>query len=205
MFPPNGVPLRNEQGVPLPNGPLLTRLRPVPGHPLAALYAPVQQEPGAQGSEPPVPPAGWISLYPLACEWASFAQALPADLDSCRMTQAFQAVAMAFLALSHEESAYAHYFLVGNRLRYPPCTVAEGLEQVGMDLHEAVINWTAVGLWLEGLLRNVPVVADLSELVRPLIITTHTQQERVWALLLHVQQEYARLTGHQQEQEGTPS
>ncbi len=49
MFPPNGVPLRNEQGVPLPNGPLLTRLRPVPGHPLAALYAPVQQEPGAQG------------------------------------------------------------------------------------------------------------------------------------------------------------
>src|SRR6266542_606616 len=173
----------------IPHVSFITGFRPAPGHPLAALYAPLSQEPGTKGTEPPVLPAGWISLHPLACEWASFVGALPADLDSCRMTQAFQAVAMAFLALAHENSAYAHYFLVGNRLRYPPCTVAEGLEQVGVDLHEAVINWTAVGLWLDGLLRNVPVTADLSELVHPLLITTHTQQERVWGLLLHVQQE----------------
>ncbi len=189
------------------HGPLLSQLRPAPGHPLAALYGPVGQDATtAQESEPPVRLVGWISLYPLACEWASFAGALPADLDSCPMAQVFQAVAMAFLALAHEESAYAHYFLVGNRLRYPPSTVAEGLEQVGVDLHEALIDWTAVGLWLEGLLRNVPVTADLSELVRPLLITTRTQQERVWALLLHVQEEYGRLSEQSsphQPQEGT--
>ena len=188
------------------HGPLLSQLRPAPGHPLAVLYGPLSQEADTQGTEPAVRPVGWISLHPLACEWASFAGALPADLDSCPMAQAFQAVGMAFLALAHEESAYAHYFLVGNRLRYPPPTVAEGLEQVGVDLHEALIDWTAVGLWLEGLLRNVPVTADLSELVRPLLITTRTQQERVWALLLHVQEEYGRLSEQSsphQPQEGT--
>jgi hypothetical protein len=101
---------------------------------------------------------------------------------------------MAFLALSHEESAYAHYFLLGNRLRYPPSTITEGLEQTGVDLHEAFVNWTAVGLWLERLVNDGHATPRLLDTVRPLVMEARTQQQRLWSLLLSVQEEHARLT-----------
>jgi hypothetical protein len=110
---------------------------------------------------------------------------------------------MAFLALSHEESAYAHYFLLGNRLRYPPATVAEGLEQTGVDLHEAFVDWTAVGLWLERLVNDGHTGPHLLDTVRPLVMQARAQQQRLWSLLLSVQEEHARLTqqdaAHKQE------
>ncbi len=101
---------------------------------------------------------------------------------------------MTFLALYHEESAYAHYFLLGNRLRYPPSTIAEGLEQTGVDLHEAFVDWTAVGMWLERLANDGHTLPQLLDTVRPLIMQARTQQQRLWSLLVSVQEEHARLT-----------
>ncbi len=114
---------------------------------------------------------------------------------------------MAFLALSHEESAYAHYFLLGNRLRYPPSTIAEGLEQTGVDLHEAFVDWTAVGMWLERLANDGHTPPHLLDTVRTLIMQARTQQQRLWSLLLSVQGEHARLAKQDvaRKQEGTRS
>jgi hypothetical protein len=86
--------------------------------------------------------------------------------------------------------------LVSNRLRYPPFTVAEGLEQTGVELHEAFVDWTAVGMWLERLANDGHTTPHLLETVRPFVIRARTHQQRLWSLLLGVQEEYARLTKH---------
>jgi hypothetical protein len=153
------------------DSPVISAIRPIPGHPFAP----------------------WANLEELAHEWGTFARDL-AFITSPASAHTFQAIGMAFLALSHEESAYAHYFLLGNRLRYPPSTIAEGLEQTGVDLHEAFVDWTAVGTWLEWLANDGHPLPHLLDTVRPLIMQARTQQQRLWSLLLSVQGEHARLT-----------
>jgi hypothetical protein len=178
----------------LPDGvPAILTIRPAPGHPLASLSVCEQER--ARQPEPPMEEAGatWANLHDLAQEWGSFACALT-SLPSPASAHVFQAIGMAFLALSHEESAYAHYFLLGNRLRYPPSTIAEGLEQTGVDLHEAFVDWTAVGMWLERLANDGHTAPQLLDTVRPLVMQARAQQQRLWHLLLSVQEEYARLT-----------
>jgi hypothetical protein len=171
----------------------ISAIRPAPGHPFASLSMYEQER--ARQPEPPMEEAvaTWANLHDLAQEWGSFACAL-ASLTSPASAHVFQAIGMAFLALSHEESAYAHYFLLGNRLRYPPSTIAEGLEQTGVDLHEAFVNWTAVGMWLERLVNDGHATHHLLDTVRPLVMQARAQQQRLWSLLLSVQEEHARLT-----------
>ena len=189
----------------LPNdNPIILTIRPAPGHPFASLSV---CEQGAGQLEPPIEEAvpTWANLHDLAHEWGTFACAL-SSLTSPASAHVFQAIGMAFLALSHEESAYAHYFLLGNRLRYPPSTIAEGLEQAGVDLHEAFVNWTAVGLWLERLVNDGHTGPHLLDTVRPLVMQARAQQQRLWSLLLSVQEEHARLTQQDaaRKKEGRP-
>jgi hypothetical protein len=174
------------------DNPLILTIRPAPGHPFASLSV-CEQEAGQPEASLEEAEATWANLHDLAHEWGSFACAL-ASLTSPASAHVFQAIGMAFLALSHEESAYAHYFLVGNRLRYPSSTIAEGLEQTGVDLHEAFVNWTAVGLWLERLANDGHTGPHLLDTVRPLVMQARTHQQRLWSLLLSVQGEHARLT-----------
>src|SRR5450755_4936193 len=173
------------------DSPIILTIRPAPGHPFASLSVCDQERAGKP--EVLTEEATWANLEDLAQEWGSFACAL-ASLTSPASAHVFQAIGMAFLALSHEESAYAHYFLLGNRLRYPPSTIAEGLEQTGVDLHEAFVNWTAVGLWLERLVNDGHTTPYLLDTVRPLVMQARTQQQRLWSLLVSVQEEHARLT-----------
>ncbi len=176
-----------------PDGvPTILAIRLAPGHPLASLSVFDHMQVGDTSSS--TESAMWADLHSLAQEWGAFASAVPA-LESTVSAHVFQAIGMAFLALSHEESAYAHYFLLSNRLRYPPSTVAEGLEQTGVDLHEAFVNWTAVGLWLERLVNEGHAAPGLLDTVRPMIMQAHAQQQRLWSLLREVQGEHARLTG----------
>jgi hypothetical protein len=174
---------------PLDDGPTILTIRPAPGHPFASLSV-CEQE---QASSVAGVAATWANLEDPAHEWGSFACAL-ASLTSPASAHVFQAIGMAFLALSHEESAYAHYFLLGNRLRYPPSTIAEGLEQTGVDLHEAFVDWTTVGMWLERLANDGHAAPGLLDAVRSLVMQARAHQERLWSLLLSVQEEYARLT-----------
>jgi hypothetical protein len=167
-------------------------IRPAPGHPFASLSVCDQER--ARQQEPLMEEtvATWANLHDLAHEWGSFACTL-ASLTNLASAQVFQAIGMAFLALSHEESAYAHYFLLGNRLRYPPSTIAEGLEQTGVDLHEAFVDWTAVGMWLERLVNDGHTTPGLLDTVRPLVMQARAQQQRLWSLLMSVQEEHAHL------------
>jgi hypothetical protein len=183
------------------DSPLILTIRPVPGHPFASLSV---CEQGVGQPEVLTGEVTWANLHDLAQEWGTFACAL-SSLTSPASAHVFQAIGMAFLALSHEESAYAHYFLLGNRLRYPPSTIAEGLEQTGVDLHEAFVNWTAVGLWLERLVNDGHTAPHLLDTVRPFVMQARTQQQRLWSLLMSVQGEHARLTKHDaaRKQEGT--
>jgi hypothetical protein len=174
--------------------PGILTIRPVSGHPFASL--PLGEQERARHPEPPVEAetvATWANLEELAHDWGTFARDL-AFITSPASAHIFQAIGMAFLALSHEESAYAHYFLLGNRLRYPPSTIAEGLEQTGVDLHEAFVDWTAVGMWLEWLANDGHPLPHLLDAVRPLVMQARAQQQRLWSLLLSVQGEHARLT-----------
>ncbi len=171
--------------------PIILTIRPAPGHPLASLSV-FEQEREAREAEPSTQAATWANLHELAHAWGSFACAL-ASITSPASAHVFQAIGMAFLALSHEESAYAHSFLLGNRLRYPPSTIAEGLEQTGVDLHEAVVNWTAVGMWLERLANDGHATPQLLDTVRPLVMQARAQHQRLWSLLMSVQEEHARL------------
>ncbi len=179
--------------LPNDNSGILT-IRPVPGHPFASVY---EQEREARHPDPSMAEteavATWASLEELAHDWGTFARDL-AFITSPASAHIFQAIGMAFLALSHEESAYAHYFLLGNRLRYPPSTIAEGLEQTGVDLHEAFVDWTAVSLWLERLANDGHTVSHMVDTVRPLVMQARAQQQRLWSLLLSIQGEHARLT-----------
>jgi hypothetical protein len=186
------------------DSPIISTIRPAPGHPLASLGVCDQER--AREIEPSTEVGTWANLHDLAQEWGSFACAL-ASLTSPASAHVFQAIGMAFLALSHEESAYAHYFLLGNRLRYPPSTIAEGLEQTGVDLHEAFVNWTAVGMWLERLANDGHTAPRLLDTVRPLVMQARAQQQRLWSLLLSVQEEHARLTQQDAARKngGTPS
>jgi hypothetical protein len=185
--------------------PIISAIRPAPGHPFASL--PVCDQERAGQPEPSTEEVGatWANLHDLAHEWGSFACSL-ASISSPASAHVLQAIGMAFLALSHEESAYAHYFLLGNRLRYPPSTIAEGLEQTGVDLHEAFVDWTAVGLWLERLANDGHAVPHLLDTVRPLVMQARAQQQRLWSLLLSVQEEHARLTQQDaaRKKEGRP-
>ncbi len=173
--------------------PGILTIRPVPGHPFASVY---EQEREAGQPDPSMETetvATWANLEELAHDWGTFARDL-AFITSPASAHIFQAIGMAFLALSHEESAYAHYFLLGNRLRYPPSTVAEGLEQTGVDLHEAFVDWTAVGMWLERLANDGHTLPHMVDTVRPLVMQARAQQQRLWSLLLSIQGEHARLT-----------
>jgi hypothetical protein len=146
--------------------PIISAIRPAPGHPFASLSVCEQER--ARQPEPPIEEAGatWANLHDLAHQWGFFACSL-ASISSPASAHVFQAIGMAFLALSHEESAYAHYFLLGNRLPYPPSTIAEGLEQTGVDLHEAFVDWTAVGMWLERLVNDGHTTPGLLDISRP--------------------------------------
>jgi hypothetical protein len=183
----------NTMAYPSDDSPVILTIRPAPGHPFASLSVCNQERAGQL--EPSMDEAGatWANLHDLAQEWGSFACTL-ASLTSPASAHVFQAIGMAFLALSHEESAYAHYFLLGNRLRYPPSTIAEGLEQTGVDLHEAFVNWTAVGMWLERLANDGHATPQLLDTVRPLVMQARAQQQRLWSLLMSAQEEHARLT-----------
>jgi hypothetical protein len=174
------------------DSPAILTIRPVSGHPFASLSMCEQEHAREPGPSTEVA-ATWANLHDLAHEWGSLACALP-SIPSPASAHVFQAIGMAFLALSHEESAYAHYFLLGNRLRYPPSTIAEGLEQTGVDLHEAFVDWTAVGMWLERLANDGHAAPGLLDAVRSLVMQARAHQERLWSLLLSVQEEYARLT-----------
>jgi hypothetical protein len=174
------------------DSPIILTIRPALRHPFASLSV-CEQEAGQPEASLEEAEATWANLEELAQEWGTFACAL-ASLTSPASAHVFQAIGMAFLALSHEESAYAHYFLLGNRLRYPPSTIAEGLEQTGVDLHEAFVNWTAVGLWLERLANDGHTGPHLLDTVRPLVMQARTHQQRLWSLLLSVQEEHAHLT-----------
>jgi hypothetical protein len=68
------------------------------------------------------------------------------------------------------------------------------LEQTGVDLHEAFVDWTAVGMWLERLANDGHAIPHLLDTVRPLVMQARAQQQRLWSLLLSVQEEHARLT-----------
>jgi hypothetical protein len=160
------------------DNPVILAIRPAPGHPFASLSVCEQERAGQpEPSTEAEAAANWANLEELAQEWGSFACAL-SSLASPASAHVFQAIGMAFLALSHEESAYAHYFLLGNRLRYPPSTIAEGLEQTGVDLHEAFVNWTAVGMWLERLVNDGQTGPHLLDTVRPLVMQARIQQQR---------------------------
>ena len=173
--------------------PAILTIRPAPGHPLASLSVCEQERTRQPEPSTTEAVATWANLHDLAQEWGSFACTL-ASLTSPASAHVFQAIGMAFLALSHEESAYAHYFLLGNRLRYPSSTIAEGLEQTGVDLHEAFVNWTAVGMWLERLVNDGHTAPHLLDTVRPFVMQARAHQQRLWFLLLSVQEEHARLT-----------
>jgi hypothetical protein len=176
------------------DSPIILTICPAPGHPFASLSVCDQERAGQpEPSTEAEAAATWANLEELAHEWGSFACALAA-LTSPASAHVFQAIGMAFLALSHEESAYAHSFLLGNRLRYPPSTIAEGLEQTGVDLHEAFVNWTAVGMWLERLVNDGHTGSHLLDIARPLVMQARAHQQRLWSLLLSVQEEHARLT-----------
>jgi hypothetical protein len=176
------------------DSPAILSIRPAPGHPFASLSVCDQEQAREPGPSTDVA-ATWANLHDLAHEWGSLACTLP-SIPSPASAHVFQAIGMAFLALSHEESAYAHYFLLGNRLRYPPSTIAEGLEQTGVDLHEAFVDWAAVGLWLERLANDGHAAPPLLDAVRPFVMQARAHQQRLWSLLTSVQEEYARLTRH---------
>ena len=168
-------------------------IRLVPAHPFASLSVCDCDHQDSITAPARETSASWANLHDLAQQWGAVACTL-SPIASTVSARLFQALGMAFLAMSHEESAYAHYFVLGNRLRYPPSTIAEGLEQTGVDLHEAFVNWTAVGMWLELLANDTPTSSDLLETARPLVMQARTHQQRLWSLLLSVQEEHARLS-----------
>jgi hypothetical protein len=168
-----------------PHDSLLTDIRPHPGHPCA--------ETGSS-TEDTVPVLGvWSNLHDLAQTWNATTTTLFSRLPAPpHVIWLFQGIGQGYLALSQEDSAYAHYQLVANRLRYPPSVVAEGLEQTLTDLHEAYILWVAVGYWFERLANEVSRVPDLLEPLRTAIHLVRTQQQRLWALLLTVGEEHTQ-------------
>src|SRR5450755_3526706 len=94
------------------DSPAILSIRPAPGHPFASLSVCDQEQAREPGPSTDVA-ATWANLHDLAHEWGSLACTLP-SIPSPASAHVFQAIGMAFLALSHEESAYAHYFLLGN-------------------------------------------------------------------------------------------
>ena len=159
-------------------------LRPSPGHP-----CPV----GHPLDEDFSPLGAWVNLQDLTREWSTLAFGLGDHLTLAPLAaRAFQGIGQGFLAFSHEESAYAHYQLVANRLRYPPSVVAEGLEQTLTDLHEARVNWAAVSYWFEQLANEVSHQEKLLDLVRSAIHLVRRQQQRLSALLHALYHEHIR-------------
>jgi hypothetical protein len=69
----------------------------------------------------------------------------------------------------------------------------EGLEQTLKDLHEAYTQWVSVGYWLERVANSVPPASQGLEAMRERVHTAWAHQQRLHALLLHVQQDCAQV------------
>ena len=159
-------------------------IHPHPEHPWLPEGAP---------EDAPLPRGTWINLQDLANEWSTLAADLASRLTLAPLAaRAFQGIGQGFVALSHEESAYAHYWLLANRLRYPPSVVAEGLEQTLTELHEAYVNWVTASYWFEHLANEVSRDETLLELVRSGVHLLYSQSQRLYALLLTIADEQVR-------------
>ncbi len=168
---------------------LLTGPFPHPGHPLTLAH----ERDGDHEHEATLPAPLWIDVREAAAEWTGLTAEILSLANSTTLACGFQGLGQGLLALSYEESAYAHYHLVANRLRQPPGTVVEGLEQTLKDLHEAYTQWVSVGYWLERVANAVPPASQRLEPIRDRVHTAWAHQQRLYSLLLHGQQDAAQV------------
>ncbi len=128
----------------------------------------------------------WIPLDEIAQAWATFSLC-------ASHTHALQAVGTAFLALSWETSAHTHYTQASHGLwKSAPCVVAQGIAQAILDLKEASQQWASAFLWLERFANEVCHDEERLPIIRTLFEGIHEQQQRVWLLLVHLQEEQRR-------------
>jgi len=119
--------------------------------------------------------------------WASFG----AEALSC---PALLATSNAFQALSWETSALQHHGMAcrAQQRGFPQEAAAHWLDQVVLDLSEAVRDWRCVLLWLERLATNCDTPqarTEPVEQVRALSEQAAAQQQRLQHLLGQVRQE----------------
>ncbi len=120
-------------------------------------------------------------------QWSRIASEITPIVNTTLLTCSFSAFEQGVLALSSETSAYAHHVLVANRLRHPPVTVVEGLEQCLKDLYNAYIQWVSAGSWLQRVAYALPATCPALEAIRDRAQQARHHQQRLWSLLLHVQ------------------
>ena len=126
----------------------------------------------------------WIPLDEIAQAWAIFSlQATSAH--------ALQAVGTAFLALPFETSAHTHHTQASHRLwRHLSLTVAQSLGQAILDLSEACHQWARAFLWLERFANEESHDEQMLATVRALFNHIQQQQQRLWLLLQHLEEEH---------------
>lgn len=163
----------------------------------------------------PSSPLLWVPPDEVRQAWASFgAEALSAP--------ALLATSGAFAALSWETSALEHHRMAYHAYQrgFPQAAAARWLEQVGLDLDEAVRNWRCALLWLERLTAQSDrrqACTDPVEQVPVLSRQAVAQQQRLRHLLGQVQYEQGACAGdgqapapaagaqeEEQEEEGMP-
>jgi len=124
----------------------------------------------------------WIPLDEVAQTWA--------DFSLCAShAHALQAVGTAFLALSFEMSAHTHYAQASHGLwKLTPPVVAQGIGAAIADLGEACQQWASAFLWLERFANEACHDEEMLTAVRALFQRIHEQQQRVWLLLVRLQE-----------------
>ena len=125
----------------------------------------------------------WTPLDEVAQTWADFSL-------GASHAHALQAVGIAFLALSWEMSAHTHYTQASHSLwKSAPCVVAQGIGQAILDLKEASEQWASAFLWLERFANEACHDEERLATIRALFQGIHQQQQRVWLLLVRLQEE----------------
>jgi hypothetical protein len=157
-------------------------------------------QPDPSSSPPSIAPCGneatsllirpeWVPLDAVAQTWADFA-------PCASHAHALQAVGTAFLALSFEMSAHTHYTQAYHGLwKLAPSMVAHGVGQAIADLGEACQQWVSAFLWLERFANEERHDAQMLETLRDLFADIREQQQRLWFLLLRLQEEQRSMQG----------
>jgi hypothetical protein len=129
----------------------------------------------------------WMPLDGIAQAWAAFGA-------EATCPAAFQATSIAFLALAFEAGAHQNYASSDGssheRGSAPSLAYTQGIEHALADLEEASQQWKGVLHWLDTLARETRQQAELPLTPEQLTFLVHAQQQRVFSLILRVQQEY---------------